>query len=419
MQNKQWTWTFCVAAGMAVLGSGVLVNGHAQSATASAGETAGQKYKNVQVLKNIPAAQLIPSMQFISASLGVECDFCHAEKAGKLVFDNDDKEEKKTARKMMEMMFAINKNNFDGEREVTCNTCHRGAAHPQAIPAVVAEVSKPETEPKPEHAMKLADMPSGAPVLAKYIDALGGPAALGKINSRVEKGKAITPVGPGIPITIYTQSPDKRVSVMHTPKGDSVTAYNGQGGWLSFPGRPLREMSAEDQMAAKIDAEAFYPNLLQQQFTELKLKDTDAKVGEHEANLVLGINKGQPPVEFYFDKTSGLLLRMTHYTNTPLGLNPVQVDFTDYRAVDGVKTPYRWTLARPSGAFTIQIDDVQQNVRIEAARFEEPKAAPAPAAVAAPGQNSRPAPQSAPQGPKPPQNSVPPGGTSSPAPGAL
>jgi hypothetical protein len=206
---------------------------------------------------------------------------------------------------------------------------------------------------------------------------------------------------------------------MHTPKGDSVTAYNGQGGWLSFPGRPLREMSAEDQMAAKIDAEGFYPNLLQQQFTELKLKDTATKVGDYETNLVLGVTKGQPPVEFYFDKSSSLLVRMVHYVNTPLGLNPIQIDFTDYRVIDGVKTPYRWTLARPSGAFTIQIDDVQQNVPIEAARFEEPKPARAPAAGAAPAQSPHPTPESMPQGPKPPQNSVPSSGSSTPSPGAM
>ena len=162
--------------------SGVLVRGHAQVAAASTGPTAAEKFKNIRILKNIPADQLIPSMQFISASLGVECDFCHVENAGKMEFDKDDKKEKKTAREMMQMMFAINKNNFDGEREVTCNTCHRGAPHPQAIPTVLAEVSKPETEPKHEHATKLADMPSGAPVLAKYIQALGGTAALGKVN---------------------------------------------------------------------------------------------------------------------------------------------------------------------------------------------------------------------------------------------
>ena len=99
--------------------------------TAAAPQTAAQKYKNIQVLRSIPADELIPSMQFITAALGVDCNFCHVENQGKLEFDKDDKKEKKTAREMMQMMFAINKNNFDGEREVTCNTCHRGSAHPR------------------------------------------------------------------------------------------------------------------------------------------------------------------------------------------------------------------------------------------------------------------------------------------------
>jgi photosynthetic reaction center cytochrome c subunit len=393
---------------------------HGQTAPATAaGETAGKKFKNVTVLKDIPADQLIPSMQFISASLGVECNFCHVESSGKMEFDKDDKDEKKSARKMMQMMFAINQNNFKGEREVTCNTCHRGAPHPQAIPAILAEGFKPEAAPEHEHNMTPAEMPSGDQVLAKYIQALGGQAALSRVSSRVETGKALMPEGPATPISIYTQAPDKRVSVMHTSKGESVTAYNGQGGWLSFPGRPLREMSASDQLAARLDAEAFYPNLLQQQFTELKSKENKEKVAGQETNLVLGLTKGQPPVKFYFDKNSGLLLRMVHYTETPLGLNPTQVDFSDYWAVDGVKTPYRWTIARPSGAFTIQIDDVKQNVPIDAARFEEPKPTPPPSPS---GQVSPPspphAPSAAPQGPKPPQESVPPSG-GAPAPGSM
>ncbi len=81
--------------------------------------------------------------------------------------------------------------------------------------------------------------------------------------------------------------------------------------------------------------------------------------------MLLGLNNGEPPVKLYFDKASGLLMRMVHYADTPLGLNPTQVDFADYREVNGVKTPYRWTIARPSGAFTIQIDKVEQNVPID------------------------------------------------------
>src|SRR6202140_391832 len=104
---------------------------------------AEEQFKNIQVLKGVPAEQIFPTMQFISASLGVECEFCH----GQTAFEKDDKKPKQTARKMMEMMFAINKDNFEGHREVTCNSCHRGSAHPQAIPAVMTEDLK-EAETK-------------------------------------------------------------------------------------------------------------------------------------------------------------------------------------------------------------------------------------------------------------------------------
>ncbi len=368
----------------------------------AAGPTAAEKFKNIQVLKDIPADQLIPTMQFISGSLGVECDFCHVAGTDKrLEFDKDDKKEKKTAREMMKMMFAINQNNFDGEREVTCNTCHRGSPNPQAIPAVLAKPPEPEAAEAHEHNSNPASLPSGAPVLAKYIQAIGGQAALAKVATRVETGHAVMPQGEGMPITIYTKAPDQRVSVMHTPRGDSVTAYNGEAGWLNFPGATARKMSASDQVAARLDAEAFYPAQLEKQFTELKLEPQGEKIGDHETDAVLGLTKGQPPVKLYFDRSSGLLVRMIHYTDTALGLLPIQLDFADYREVGGVKTAYRWTLGRPSGSFTIQIDKVEQNVAIDDAIFVEPKFAPPPAM---PGH----APSGSPEGPKPPQGAVPP-----------
>jgi hypothetical protein len=63
------------------------VHGQSQSTSTATSQTAAQKYKNIQVLKAIPADELIPAMQFISASLGVECDFCHVQRE----FEKDDK----------------------------------------------------------------------------------------------------------------------------------------------------------------------------------------------------------------------------------------------------------------------------------------------------------------------------------------
>ena len=76
---------------VSVLSTSVLLMGsikvsHAQQPSPSPHsgqfQTAEQHFKNIQVLKNIPADQLIPSMQFIAASLGVECDVKEYPDAG-------------------------------------------------------------------------------------------------------------------------------------------------------------------------------------------------------------------------------------------------------------------------------------------------------------------------------------------------
>ena len=110
-------------------------HGTAFTETPAATRLAEEEYKNIQVLKGIPADQVIPSMQFIAASLGVECEHCHVAHAN----EKDDKKAKLTARKMIAMVMAINKDNFEGHREVTCYSCHRGAAEPVATPILTLD----------------------------------------------------------------------------------------------------------------------------------------------------------------------------------------------------------------------------------------------------------------------------------------
>lgn len=106
-------WVLVSGAVAVFIISGIVVNGARARGGATQGTTVGpktavQQFKNIQVLKDIPADQLIPAMQFISASLGVECEFCHVEGA----FEKDDKKPKQTARVMVGMMFTINQDNF-------------------------------------------------------------------------------------------------------------------------------------------------------------------------------------------------------------------------------------------------------------------------------------------------------------------
>ncbi|HWZ82351.1 MAG TPA: c-type cytochrome [Terriglobales bacterium] len=343
-------------------------------------KTADQAFNNIQTLKGIPADQLIPTMQFIAASLGVECDYCHVEGA----FDKDDKKPKQTARKMMEMMFAINKNSFEGRREVTCYSCHRGSSRPVGIPIIPTTAEAADHNPPLKSAP--VDDPNASspavidPILDKYIAALGGAASLQKVTSRVEKGSADLS-GKQVPIEIYAQAPDKRLSVMHTPNGDSITAYNGTVGWLSVPGRPTQWMGPGETDAARLDADLNLAVRMKQIFTDFKMRPTE-KIDGHEVTVLQGLREGKPPVNFYFDPQSRLLVRMVRYSDTAVGLNPTQIDYADYRDSGGVKIPYRWTIARPRGRFTIQVDQVQQNVPIEDQKFAAPAADQKPSAPA-------------------------------------
>lgn len=365
-----------LATGLAITGAAQSngVSAAANTSGAPAPELAEAHYKNIKVLKGIPADQIIPSMQFITASLGVECEFCHVRGAKGLEFEKDDKKEKETARKMMQMMFAVNKDNFEGHRDVTCYSCHRGAAGPVATPIISDEEPKPAPPPGSPEAAKPV-LPAPDQLLDKYLTAVGGAAALQKVSSRVEKGK-ITAMGHEMSIKVYAKGPDKRISVMHLPNGDSITAFDGKQGWLSNNGHP-HMMSASENDAARMDADLYFAShvkSLYKKFTTLPGEKIDA----HDTWLVVGRSEGQPPLRLYFDKDSGLLVRLIRYAETPLGRNPTQIDYADYRDADGVKIPYQWTLSRPSNRFTIQVTGVEQNVPIEDAKFNPPPMPPSP-----------------------------------------
>jgi photosynthetic reaction center cytochrome c subunit len=346
----------------------------AQSINAVGSKTAEQQFKNMQVLKDIPGDQLIPAMQFIAASLGVECEFCHVQGA----MEKDDKKQKQTARKMMLMMFAINKDNFEGHREVTCYSCHRGSSDPVATPPVMTAESKPPTDEakKPEGGpeAKGASGPTADQLIEKYLKAAGGAEAVDKVTSRVMKG-TISFGDRNIPIEIYSKDPDKRISFTHTPDGDSITAFDGHEGWLGVPGRPVREMHGPDIDAAAMDADLHFAAHLKDMFSKAEVRGTE-KVGDRDAYLVVGEREGKTPLRLYFDEQSGLLVRLVRFGETPLGQLPTQIDYADHREAGGVKIPFRWTLARSSGRFTIQVSEVKVNVPVDDAKFAKPAAPP-------------------------------------------
>jgi len=106
------------------------------------------KFTNLKILpKDISKVELQSTMRGFAFALNVRCEHCHAEKpAGKkfeMDFAADDKEAKKTARLMLEMVAAINRDYINKVSTtpipVQCVTCHHGLTEPRTLNSVLAE----------------------------------------------------------------------------------------------------------------------------------------------------------------------------------------------------------------------------------------------------------------------------------------
>ena len=115
-----------------VLSSGIVVAQEAPKPEKS--KLAGDTFKNLKVLKDLPEQELWETMSFFTDSLGVNCERCHESP-----FEADKKPEKIKARQMIRMVLDLNARYFNGTHKVTCNSCHRGSTVPIAQPSLDAQ----------------------------------------------------------------------------------------------------------------------------------------------------------------------------------------------------------------------------------------------------------------------------------------
>lgn len=334
-------------------------------ASVSNGQTAEQVYKNIQVLKGTPADQLMPSMQFISTALGVHCEHCHVEGA----FDKDDKKPKQQARQMIKMMAELNHDDFSGQRGITCYSCHRGALRPRRTPPVTNEPVRAIS------ASVQAVQPSAdaTAILDRYQQAVGGVEALIKVSTQTEDGVMELATGSQYPIQVSLKNPGKRSVAIKFSTGQSVEVLNGDAGWSQVPGRPLHPMSAAEVQAAKMGADPGFIARVKSSFTEFQIRP-DIMIDGRAVTAIRASNPNMPPLRLYFDKQSGLLVRMVRYVDSPLGRNPTQIDYSDYRNVAGIMQPFHWTVAQPQGRYSVQLNAIQVNVPVDESRFAKPDA---------------------------------------------
>ena len=333
-------------------------------------------FKNVQALKGITVDEFMGTMGIMSASLGLCCNDCHpGAGTDKVVWESDENPRKVTARQMVMMVQAINRDNFSGRQEVTCWTCHRLRLAPLQTPKLDQFYGEAAMD-LDDIVSKAEGVPSPTQVLGKYLQVIGGAEKVTAITSIAGTGKVVAfgSFGGGGNFEYFAQAPDKRAMLSHLPDGESSRTFDGRTGWFAIPLAvvPKYPLTGGELDGARLDAQLSFPGLIARSLGSLRTGPI-TEINGKEVYLLQGNGARGAFANLYFDLQSGLLVRTIRFTPSKIGKVPTQVDYEDYRDVGGVTFPHKWTFTWLDGRDVFDFTDVKFNVPIDPARFGEPE----------------------------------------------
>lgn len=377
-----------------------------------------QQPKNIQVLKDVPPDQLMLTMQYIAASLGVQCNYCHVQGQN----DLDDKETKKTAREMMKMVDKLNATFFDGKPRVSCASCHNGRSKPVRTPPLAIDMTPEQATaaaaargrggrggpggPGGGGAPGAPGAPGGqgrgaepqAPpvptetvdqILAKYGQALGGQQALQNAKTRVMTGTVTTRDLVTSNVTVQEKATGEfRIDIATQPI-PTIRATNGRTAWAvggggggrgggTPPDAPRDLAGFQRQQAVRL-ADFVLPLHLKERYETLLVNKAYETIDGKQAVVITGRPYPDVTEQLSFDRETGLLLRRVILTGSGgVGFNimnlPEQIDYSDYRDVGGLKVPHTVRHATWNQVTTQKFTDVKINAPIADTIFAKPAA---------------------------------------------
>lgn len=344
----------------------------ASSAAADPAPKASEKYKNLKLLGDIPASQLHEAMVFMEASLGFNCGSCHVRKDGQFVFESDDNENKTTARRMIELTRRVNADYFKGQQEVSCATCHQGRRGPVGLPPV----AQPFTPDQLAMQSAQAALPPGtrppAPketsdeVFAKYYDAIGGEAALQKTTSAVMRGTLTNRSGASSPAVVTEKAPD-RYRLAIEGKMPTSRVFDGTKAWSRF-GDNARDIEGVEALAVGREASPWLGGQLKTSLSRVQGGRYE-RIDGHDVITLSGMVSPDVQESLSFDRTSWLLLRRVIRLRTVMGRLQKQIDYADYRPVEGLKVPFQVTVSDWDAVNVLKFTDVKLNAPVDDTAF--------------------------------------------------
>ena len=337
---------------------------------------AGATRPNLRVLQALPEPQLFILMNLVADSLGVRCDYCHVQakpdltktpfNVGGWVWDSDDKPQKRTAREMMRMVVELNAGSFRGEARITCYTCHRGTTRPaRALPLPPPAISSSTTPVSPP-------LPSADRVWAGYVTAVGRVDTPASGTGTTIAGWDDRPEGRYGKVEIVVAGNDRYRITLTTPAGTTSQGMEGDVAWAATNDR-VQRLTGND--IARMRRIAMRYRALKERPANLKVVGVE-RVGDRDAYVATANVDASTTLTLYFDIATGLLRREATTTETLLLPLQEQVDYDDYRDVDGVQMPFlvQTSDGAPYDTVTRTFLEIRRNVPVDDALFRPPSA---------------------------------------------
>ncbi len=352
-----------------------------QASGESAPQMAEEVFKNIQVLRGISVDDFLGTMGIMTAALGFDCSSCHLSAGFADVQWDADTPTKRTARRMTEMVSAINRDHFRGRQVVTCWTCHRGRDRPVVTPSMDYVYGEPVLE-MDDILTQAEGVPSADEVLDRYLEALGGIERLANVTSYTAQGTSIGYRGFGgdARVELFAKAPDKRATYIiftDRERGETIRTFDGSAGWMKTPLAVIAEyaLGGGELDGARLEAQLAFPAQIKQVLSNWRVS-APTTIDDRLVQVVQGSGPRGLIATLYFDNESGLLVRLVRYTPSPIGRLLTQVDYADYREVGEIKMAFRWTFTWLNGRDDFEVSDVQLNVPIDAATFGRPVSLP-------------------------------------------
>jgi photosynthetic reaction center cytochrome c subunit len=346
-----------------------------QHATAQQPVSAGATRPKLQVLQALPETQLFPLMNLVADSLGVQCDYCHVQETPNLtrtpsnvggwVWDRDDKPAKRTAREMMRMVVDLNAGRFRGESRVTCYTCHRGSTRPGRMPPQPPALAGSARTPAP------SPLPSADRVWTTYVNAVGQAETAARDAGTIISGWDDRPEGRYGKVEIALAGADRYRATVSTAAGVTSQGLDGETAWVAAGDRVQRLSAPADVSRMRRIAMRYRP--VKERPANLQVVGIE-RFNDRDLYVATARLDAITTRTLYFDVVTGLLRRDVTTTETLLLPLVEQVEYDEYRNVNGVQFPFfvRTSDGAPYATVTRTFLEIRRDVAVDDAMFRPP-----------------------------------------------